>query len=442
MASDAGTQKIFGVAMHGELVPIVGLGSLLAAHRLGGDFDGWAIAVAAAVVVHEAGQLAALRALGSRSPAELGLHSARARTASLLPWQGALAALAGPALNALVGLVVLAFCDRADDPAFASVVERFGVAGLTLAAVEVAPVLPLDGGVALRALLEGLTRGRGDRVALRASLVLALVAAAAAYVCSQLMVTAGALVCAVMAGRAIRRERADARDRSVEALLADAEAAYDADDLATARRLVTDVLARSENTQLTANAAELGAWIELRAGDARAAKTRLESMPRTLRASSVLRATLRHVGGDATARATLDAEFAEIPAVTRVVPALVAFGRGDDAAELVTAGALEPEWMRSAAACLFHGRCHAASAVVSQRAFERTNLPDHAYNAACALAQAKRPEEAVVWLAKAIEAGFSDGEKARTDDDLAPLRVHSAFAAAIASLGSGHPYRA
>lgn len=131
-----------------------------------------------------------------------------------------------------------------------------------------------------------------------------------------------------------------------------------------------------------------------------------------------------------------------MPAVSRVVPALVAFGHGKLAAELVTAGALEPDWMLIAAGHLFRGRAYEASAVVSQRAFERTNAPDHAYNAACALAQAQRLDEAALWLTKAVDAGFTDAELARTDEDLAPLRVAPAFAAALASLGGAHPYRA
>lgn len=441
MSREAHTQKIFGVTVHGDFATVVALGCMAATYRFGGETSSWAFAIAGAIAVHELAQVAALRAFRSVVPLELALHAARRRTASLLPWQTVLVGLAGPLACALAGLAVFSFFERAGDLAWSDLVERFGLACAVLAVVEVVPVLPVDGGVVLRALLEGLTRGRGDHFAPRTSLALAVLIAAVAAFTAPFEVTLCAAGCAVAAARAIWRERVAVREQSTVAWLAEADAAFGADDLVTARRAACDAIARTKNPELAAKAAELGAWIELAAGDERAARVRLGAMPDTSLPSALLRVTMRYLRGDASARPVLEEEFARIPAVTRVVPALAGCGRGDDAAELVMAGALEPEWLRGAAAWLFRARAYAASARVSQRAFERTNLADHAYNAACALAQARRPEEAVAWLTKAVDAGFTDVERARTDEDLAPLRADAAFTAAIMSLGGAHPYR-
>jgi hypothetical protein len=443
MESETRRHKIFGVTVHGDFAAVVGLGSFVCGARWQGegDFSDWALALAASIVVHQLGQLGALRALGARAPFELGLHTARSRTARLVPWQTILVSLAGPAACALVALLVVRATAGADSIPTIELARRFGAVGVAIAAVELAPMLPFDGGVAMRALLDGATAGRGEWAAQRMTIALGAGAmVAGVFVGSvELLVVGG--WCAVMAARAVHRERFDRRAQAETVVLAAAEKAYEDDDLATTRRLVVELLERSTDVPVRARAAELGAWTELRAGDACAAKTLLESMPETLWPSDLLRATLRHVRGDEAARAALDEAFAKVPAVSRLVPALVAFGRGDEAAEIVTAGAIEPEWLRTSAAHLFRGRSYGASAVVSQRAFERTNLADHAYNAACALVQAKRLEEAVAWLTKAVEAGFADAEQARADADLEPLRANAAFAALLVSLARTHPYR-
>jgi Zn-dependent protease len=455
MATDSPrTQKIFGLTVHGDFAALVGVGCLAAAERFGGDVEGWAFAIAGAIAAHELGQLAALRAFHVVRPFELGLHGAKRRTSSLLPWQTILISLAGPLASALVALLVFAFALANDSETTGTTIHRLGQASIALAAIELLPLLPFDGGVALSALLEGVTAGHGERVAQRVSLLLGLaVVVAGAALSSEECVLLGGL-CVLFALLALRKERIVARDREGSTLLASAKRALDEeDDLASARRYVTQILGQSDGPQLTGEASELGAWIELHAGDARAAAKRIGLMPSTLRPSPVLRALLAHVAkvsGDSAQAGSEDAAetghalakaFADTPAVGRVVPALVAFGRADEAAALVTDGALEPEWLRTAAKHLFVGRAYAASALVSQRAFERTNLADHAYNAGCALAQASRHDDAVEWLAKASIAGFADRERASRDVDLEALRTHAGFATWLVSLDGAHPYR-
>jgi hypothetical protein len=430
--------KLFGVLpAHGDFAPFLVVTAFVMGLRSGGDFLGWLILIGASVAIHELAQLVTLRALGVRAPFELGLrHSAGSRARGLLPWQAIAVALAGPLVNAAFALLVFELQPEHD------LLVRFGMANAAMAMLHAVPVLPLDAGVAVRAIIDGATSGRGEPITQRLSLGLALLLVPVGLVFEATDVAivgaAGALVAIV----ALRNERAEALLRADRETLAAAAAAMDADDLSKARELSARVFSVDHGpVQSRAEAAELAAWVELHAGDLRAARARLEAMPDTLWPSALLRATLRHVEGHSDGRAMLDDAFAQTASIDRMVPALVAFGRGDDAAELVTARPLEPEWLRGAAANLFRGRSYAASAVVSQSAFERTKLADHAYNAACALAQDKRPEEAVQWLTKAVAAGFANGELASTDVDLAPVRSEPAFVAVLASLSRTHPYR-
>lgn len=54
------------------------------------------------------------------------------------------------------------------------------------------------------------------------------------------------------------------------------------------------------------------------------------------------------------------------------------------------------------------------------------------YNLACALAQLKKPDEALAALTKAVEVGYSEPSHMRKDDDLTSLRENKAFADLVA----------
>jgi hypothetical protein len=62
---------------------------------------------------------------------------------------------------------------------------------------------------------------------------------------------------------------------------------------------------------------------------------------------------------------------------------------------------------------------------LSEALFRTQGDPRHAYNAACALQG--RPEEAMTWLRRALDAGFDDPELVQTDPDLDSLRTRTDF---------------
>ena len=59
---------------------------------------------------------------------------------------------------------------------------------------------------------------------------------------------------------------------------------------------------------------------------------------------------------------------------------------------------------------------------VSERLFNQHRDGTYAYNVACAYALSSRPEKAIQWLKKAIEAGYDKFDRMRIDSDLASLR--------------------
>jgi hypothetical protein len=64
---------------------------------------------------------------------------------------------------------------------------------------------------------------------------------------------------------------------------------------------------------------------------------------------------------------------------------------------------------------------------VAQAAFSQLNIPYHAYDAACHLARLERPDEAMRWLQRAIDAGLDCGETLQTEPAFAHLRSRSDF---------------
>jgi tetratricopeptide (TPR) repeat protein len=69
------------------------------------------------------------------------------------------------------------------------------------------------------------------------------------------------------------------------------------------------------------------------------------------------------------------------------------------------------------------------SAQLAELAFTRHSHPDDAYNAACALARLGKPDAALGWLQKAIEAGYDSGSHLDEDPDLEPVRALPGYAA-------------
>ena len=117
-------------------------------------------AVLLAMISHEGGHLLAMAALGA-APRQITLSAMGCRVvlpdgAGLEGLAGAVVSLAGPAAN-LMGFLFCLLAHAQTAP--------FALASLSLGALHLLPIEPLDGGLALRRLLETrLSPGRAERV--------------------------------------------------------------------------------------------------------------------------------------------------------------------------------------------------------------------------------------------------------------------------------------
>lgn len=119
------------------------------------DNDGVTLWVLLACLIHEGGHWAAIRALGGKvvrlrlscGGAELRLSSAH----PLSPWRMAAAALAGPGINLAAAFFSIRLSRRGAG------LYYFAGINLGLAIFNLLPAGPLDGGRALKALLDQLT---------------------------------------------------------------------------------------------------------------------------------------------------------------------------------------------------------------------------------------------------------------------------------------------
>jgi Zn-dependent protease/CBS domain-containing protein len=117
----------------------------------------------ACVVLHEFGHIAAARRYGIKTPEVTLLPIGGVASLQRLPSDPAqelVVALAGPAVNLVIGLVLIAALGSAhmsdlaqiDDPKL-SLLERLAVANIFLAVFNLIPAFPMDGGRVLHALL-------------------------------------------------------------------------------------------------------------------------------------------------------------------------------------------------------------------------------------------------------------------------------------------------
>jgi tetratricopeptide (TPR) repeat protein len=148
-----------------------------------------------------------------------------------------------------------------------------------------------------------------------------------------------------------------------------------------------------------ARAAELAGWIALHDGDTTAAREALKAVPPAFHPSDLIAATID----------TLDGKDTQA-AVRAIDPALVA-----------------ATWSRLTASLFSAGRYEAALAIAT-RAFETHGNANDAYNAACCLSRLGRPDTALPWLERAVDAGYRDLPHLQADEDLAPVRALPGFA--------------
>jgi len=407
----------------------------------------WIAIAFVSILVHELGHATVARAFGCRSTIVLhGMggttYPVRAPGTPPLAWSADLAiALAGPAFGLALGMAVWLAARLA--PAFVAhepgpfVVEQLLWVNLGWSLINLAPILPYDGGLATRAVLVRLFGDRGDRAShmLTIGLAAAVVAAAIALRSrwsSGIWLAYLALRGAAGSWTALRRAR---DDRAI----ADAWTAWDALDFAKAREIAGRVAREAKDPAQLARAQEMHVFACLAVCDAAGARAAYDAYPAGFVPSTCLRALVALDGADGGAAALLR-DVPEPVAARVLLPLLIAWANGgweERATEWLDAKAVDalPRGLTRelGSRLFFAGRVDAARHLLETR-FEVTREAQDAYNVACCCARLHACGEALGWLGRALDAGWDDGAAIDRDEDLAPLRALDGFSALRARL--------
>jgi len=408
----------------------------------------WLGIVFVSVLAHEMGHAIAVRAFGLAPQIELhgmGGTTSWQPDARVTPGRRIVVSLAGPGAGFVLGAIVLvAFVALrpAEGTVAGNAVSMALWVNVGWGALNLLPMLPLDGGNVMASVLEILAPNRGLRLARYVSIGLCVAAGALAAWANQIwpLVLAGYFAFQNFIG--LRAHTVIERDRDLHAELDRAQAALAHGDALGAERGAQDVLAVAKSDGVRAEAAQVVAFARLTRGDADGAAAALASMPPGLAPAPVIEGMLALARGrHDEALGILERAYADQPnelVADAMVRAELAAGRLDGALARVSADESHElgrlAWFRVHEA-LHHAARYEDAVTLGDRMFAQWKSPLDAFNNACALSRAGRPLEALSWLERARDAGLHDGARlVDSDGDLAAVRELPEFQAFRASM--------
>jgi len=436
--------RILGIPVHIEasffvIVALLGLG--------GGSASvvaSWVVVVLVSVLLHELGHAVAFRFYGQRPRIVLqGMGGLTSGSGPLTEGRDIVVSLAGPLTGLLLlGVPALLIGDSGGNSTW-DIVRRLVVfVNIAWSIVNLLPVLPLDGGQVAASVLRRFMGEKGQLLAYKVSIAVAGAAALFAY---QQQYVFGAFFAVFFIAQNYGSLRQDRLTRQRQPLVPGYQALI-GNDFDEAVAVADSVLATTPAPvpEVAASAVELKAWARLCTDGPGAASTVLDDMPRGVTPNGFLTGALALEAGRTDE--ALDA-FAEAfgrsqsgPWSVIVADAVSRAGLVDRLADRLLAhpGAGADALVRLQSHLHAAGRFPEA-ALVGRRAFD--NGPEHpaevAYDVACSLARAARPDEALGWLERAADAGLADPTAVDDDPDLAPLRSTPRYLAVVARMGEG-----
>jgi len=425
----------------------------------GGDTDAthlgiWVAVVFVSVLIHELGHALAYLSRGATAQVFLygggGLTMGR-REGEFGMGERIYTALAGPVVGMLFGGAVYLFV-HVHGPV-ASPLGQFAIrqllwVNLLWGAFNLLPIVPMDGGHVLEALLCLKSPDRGRVWARYVGIGLCAVLAPVSFYFGYVW---GAMLLALFAVQAYQTlplvdpARQAELQKRVTAQAPPPEAPEVIDNLSRLHKLLADdepeqaravahqVLNAARGAGARDTALRALAWLAIGHGQAQEALDYLaKTSPRfddpltwgtAIAASGDAMNALPHL-----ARAYQ--RSADPQTVATYARCLAAVGRSTEARFLASAES-PVEVQRALGEALFRSRDFQAAAEISRRLFERTRQSLDAYNLACAETRMGHDDEGLRWLASAVDAGFHDRAHLQDDPDLAPLRVHAEWDALL-----------
>ena len=304
------------------------------------------------------------------------------------------------------------------------------------------PLHPLAGGKALGALLW--TPFRAHRVA--AAQVVSLLAAGALLVplfyfgYGSLPAFALLFLCTFVNLSGLRQGLLQRADTRFAAPLRRGHQALHEKDPARAHELARQVLDTARSSSVRAQAKELAAWAYLLEDNVAAAERTLKQMPPGREPDPYLEGRLYLRLGEFKYAAVLLTDALERRPHDLVTANLAhAFQKTDrfeEAVALLTRPCAGPHTFAQLMAPLYYAGRLQEAASVGERWFAVEKKPLTAFNLGCTLARLGRPDEAIAWLGRAVEAGWRDLKQLDEDADLEPLRKLHGFHQVRAQLTS------
>ena len=399
-------------------------------------FVAWIVVALVSIVGHELGHALAFRRFGL--PSRIHLHAMGGVTsptapARISPRQHVLISLAGPVPGILIGGLILAFAQVSSPYSLGEwIILDLAFANLFWGLFNLVPVLPLDGGQVVAGLVARWHRSGAIAVILSAVVAGSLVA---------LCLVAGQPFAAIffgflawVNGNEYMKSRRPSPPATAAGLLAEGYVALESGARLAAAQRANEVLAGATSIADRDGAVNLLMWNHLLAGEPEgAADVVAEHPPWNPLAPLMDPRVVRAAGGMEAAVELLQRAFDMRPGDatrTQLARGLVELGRLDDAVVLVDGGRATVLDNRSVAvvgAGLFNAGRYTDAARLGEASFARTIDSSMAYNVARAWARAGRGDDALVWLHRAVDAGFSNAVELDADPNLAALRDLPAF---------------
>ena len=402
----------------------------------------WIAIVFFSVLLHEMGHALASLFFGYRPGVQLvwtgGLTHPNAGGA--IPWhRDVLLTLAGPSVGLLFGGVCIVIDQLVPPlPAYLDYVLRNLIwVNVFWSLLNLAPVIPLDGGKIASAVLIRFFGRRGFLFAQILSLVFCAVGIAWAATTQQSYILIFLVMFGLRAfGGVTAYFRGEIADPNSAAMIPfkNAQVLYDQSKLPEAKQLAELALqAATSEPKLRSRIHHLLGWIAVKEGNGRAALDHFSQIEGESVEPHALAAAFSLVGDDARALSFWELAYTQHPDQTVLhewAGALIRDNRVADARKLPgvdMAGAYT-----FAERVLFIRGEFAAAAKVGLAALEEYPSADTAYDVACALARAGDREGALGLLERATELGFRKRNVAASDPDLASLHAEPRFHAWLA----------